>query len=100
MTTNKAPQKIPEKIQKAIDDLTPDMTAIVQNVEKDSFSAGLTQFNYGGYMSSIQTLNPSGSPTMLFVIASALIAAGGDERGIRAAVAIITGRDPLQALEL
>lgn len=89
---------IPPAIQAAIDDITPDMIAVVKAVEIDSLSAGTTQNNYGGYMSTLQTLCPTNDSTMLFVICSALIAAGGNAQGIKAAAAIITGRDPLQAL--
>ncbi len=96
-TTTKT-SEIPAAVQAAIDDLTPDMAAVVQNVEHDAMTAGLTQNNYGGYMATLQTLNPSGNEVSLFVICSALIAAGGNEAGIKAAAAIITGRDPLQAL--
>lgn len=89
---------IPANIQAAIDDLTPDMKSIVQHVEHDSISAGTTQNNYGGYMSTLMSLNAKGGEKTLFIICKALIAAGGNATGIKAAAALITGRDPLQTI--
>jgi hypothetical protein len=98
--TTKNNAALAASVQSHIDALTPDMVPIVQNVEHDSRAAGMTQHNYGGYMATLATLCPNNDPRMIYIICSALIAAGGNEAGIKAAAAINTGRDPLQALGL
>ena len=91
-------QKIPAEIQRHIDDLTPDMKPIVDNIENGMMS-GMTQNNYGGYMSTLADLCPSNDPRMMLIICSAMIAAGGNAAGIKSAAALNTGRDPLAALD-
>ncbi len=86
-------------VQSHIADLTPDMIPIIERIEKGPM-AGTTQHNYGGYMSALATLCPGNDSRMLYIICSAMIAAGGNEAGIKSACAINTGRDPLQAIGL
>ena len=91
---------IPIEIRRHIVDLTPDLVPIVKRIESGPGS-NMTQFNYGGYMSALNALVPDASDSRtLFIVCMALIDAGGNERGIKSAAAIITGRDPLQAIGL
>jgi hypothetical protein len=84
--------KLAATVQPRIDALTPDMIPIVECIETGPMS-GTTQHNYARYMSTIATLCPDSDPRMLYIVGRAMIAAGGNEAGIKSAIAIITGRD-------
>lgn len=100
-TTNKI--DIPASIQAKIDDLTPDFIPVIADLKK-SIAYSTTQHGYGAYMSALHAilgetdLQTSNGKTLLFIVASAMVAAGGDARGIKAAAAIITGNDPMRAM--
>lgn len=83
-----------EQCRPHIDALTPDMKPIVDKIENGMMS-GTTQHNYAGYMSTLAELCPDNDARMLYIVCRAMIAAGGNEAGIKAAAAINTGRDPL-----
>ena len=93
--TKKQPEALPAEIQSHIEALTPDMLPIVDNIE-NGITAGMTQHNYAGYMSALATLCPTNDARMLLIVTRAMIAAGGNRAGINSALAINTGRDPLQ----
>ena len=80
-------------VQPHIDALTDDMRPIIDRIENTGMMAGTTQHNYAGYMSALADLCPDNDPRMLFIIASAMIAAGGNRAGINAAIGINTGRE-------
>ena len=97
MTTSKP--KIPADIQAAIDLIAEEIKPIVEGIET-SITAGMTQHNYGGYMSALSTLVPADDPghRIMYIITEAMKQNGGNAAGIHAAVGIITGRDPLRLI--
>lgn len=102
-TTTATPNQIPAAVQEKIDDLTPDMQQIIPLIKR-SLSYATTQHGYSAYMSALHSLlgdadlQTDEGKLLLFIIVSAMIAAGGDARGIKAAAAIITGNDPMRAM--
>lgn len=100
MTTKpKHSDRIEAAIKALADD--PDIIALIDQTENGrSLSAGMTQYNYGAYMTHLHTLcpQPEENPAMFYVICKAFIRAGANENGIKAAAAILTGRDPMRAV--
>jgi len=84
-------------MQSHVYDLAPVFRPMVADLKR-SMTYSLTQYGYGAYMSLLGTLVPSNDKRMLTIVCAALVLAGGDERGIKSALAIITGNDPLAAL--
>jgi hypothetical protein len=95
-------QTIPADVQKKIDLLAPEMRQIIPQIKR-SIAYATTQHGYGAYMSALHSmlgntdLQTDEGKLVLFIVCQSMIAAGGDQRGIKAAAAIITGRDPIQA---
>ena len=84
--TNPEALEVP-KVRAAVDDLVDDMKPIVDKIENGMMS-GTTQHNYGGYMAALSVFKTT-EPVMLFIIGNAMLAAGGNQSGIQAAIKIV-----------
>ncbi len=74
-----------DKLQPYIDDLTPDLVPMVDNIEQ---GVKTTQNNYGPYMSLLQQLAGQDT-TMLYIVSEALYAANANRNGVRSALRIL-----------
>jgi len=73
-------------IENAINELTPDYREIL---DKPSIMTGSTQNDYGRYLSLFGTFVPDNNAVMLYVIGHAMARAGGNKKGIAAAMRIL-----------
>ena len=76
------------KIESAIDSLAPESKQIVDRINK---RIKTTQYGYGAYLQTLQTLVADNNPLMLYITASALKRAGADTRGLVSALNILLG---------
>lgn len=96
--------QIPAHVQEKINLLAPEMQQIVPQIKR-SLSYSTTQHGYGAYMSALHSmlgetdLQTDNGKLLLFIVCMALIAAGADQNGVKAAAAILAGDDPMRVLD-
>jgi hypothetical protein len=79
-----------QKFYKAIEDLAKDMKPLVDEIENGPSNYQSTKDNYGRYLSAITTM-AAGNTASARIAGKALIIAGANSEGVKAAFRIYTG---------